>query len=98
MEAQQQVTEAQRKSTTYSGAGSYLLAGQAIWETCDRVVAFTKENRHLILRTNWVYGIHGKSNFVETIVTPQRTPLSAACPGKPTPYSSQRLVLRNPSL
>lgn len=49
--------------------GQSKLAGeQAIRETCDRVVASRQENRHLILRTSWVYGIHGKSNFVKTML------------------------------
>jgi dTDP-4-dehydrorhamnose reductase len=40
--------------------GQSKLAGEeAIRENCDR---------HLILRTSWVYGIHGKSNFVKTML------------------------------
>ncbi len=40
--------------------GQSKLAGeQAIHENCDR---------HLILRTSWVYGTYGKSNFVKTML------------------------------
>ena len=40
--------------------GQTKLAGeQAIRENCER---------HLILRTSWVYGTHGKSNFVKTML------------------------------
>jgi len=39
--------------------GQSKLAGEeAIRENCDR----------LILRTSWVYGTHGKSNFVKTML------------------------------
>ena len=38
---------------------SKLLGEQAIEETCDRF---------LILRTSWVYGVHGKGNFVKTML------------------------------
>jgi len=40
--------------------GQSKLAGEeAIRENCDR---------HLILRTSWVYGSYGKSNFVKTML------------------------------
>jgi dTDP-4-dehydrorhamnose reductase len=38
---------------------SKLLGEEAIRKNCDR---------HLILRTSWVYGTHGKSNFVKTML------------------------------
>lgn len=34
----------------------------------EQAIRDTKNNRHLILRTSWVYGIHGKSNFVKTML------------------------------
>lgn len=34
----------------------------------EQAIRETKENRHIILRTSWVYGIHGKSNFVKTML------------------------------
>jgi dTDP-4-dehydrorhamnose reductase len=46
---------------------SKLLGEIGVRENCDRA-AYPKGNRHIILRTAWVYGSRGHGNFVKTML------------------------------
>lgn len=60
-----QETDATNPKSVY---GQSKLAGeQAIMETADSAAKTTALN-YLILRTSWVYGTYGKSNFVKTML------------------------------